>query len=1350
MKRLNLIFYLLLISVFFNYRPISAQSVNLVFKKTISLQKIAQLIDAVPLKPERIQTLGNIEPYTVVSVKWSEKINPDSLTAALSTVPEFEFLEPNFVYRLHQVQSLNDPLLTSQWYFSYMNAMYFYREHPGIQREIIVGIIDSGIDYQHEDLEEIFWINTAEDINHNGRLDSLDINGVDDDGNGYVDDVIGYDFVDSPDLPAPGDYLGEDPFPDDEFGSSGHGTGVAGIIAAMANNEKGIAGISPAAKIMNLRTGSALGYLETDDVVKAILYAVNNGADIINMSFGDQYASRLLKLAIDYAHRQGVLLIASAGNNGTDDPVYPAAFENVIGVSAINSNGQPAGFSNFGEWISLAAPGQSLLTTVKNNQYRELSGTSFSAPIVSAIASLMFTQHPTSSVDEISSMMMAASYDPPPTAFDPYYGYGIPIEPQIFSSTSLHVRLWSPMPSTLLSSGQKSIVATVFGENIKSYHFSLEYLGQTLWNGDEHHRMVVRDTVDVIPESVFQFSGKYLLQLAITRFDGEVERFTFPLNISDNLPEITQKYHDVILDGSRVKDVLKMKSSLPTLVKIASLTDHEPYYLSEGFTGEHFFTITGNQDDSLVISYFPEQFPDQEIPEDTLAILSNGEKIIEPIFPNSTFWDGQVVFLKTLTDVNQNLIPEVVYSDVTDGFLLKMDELVPTNREIQRELLAKSQAPWLPYFYADLNEDSTPDLVTGFSGKTAIFSFDETIHFGSLNEAAFLDSINCWPAGMCDINRDGRPELVVRKNNIYQIWHFSPDWQMEKLLEIPLSQEKLYGVPRVFHGYFTTMENEQLLVADGEGNIYLTTVSADYQVIRQISFNVGVAFLTDYADLGDVDRDGLNELYFMVLDSINLMSDKLTSDAFWKIQMLNFEQEKPVLQSVTNIKGINMTDPVPEGIILEDSLMVLTNGVHGYHLIFDGLRWNHHYYFNNSKGPVAGYSNFSGQLFYFGSRNGNSFIADVSEHMPFSKPDVAFYQKKDTIFLEYNHGGNDSLWMELWSNDSLRDSAFVFKDTLFRYTGFIIGDSVSCVITPDREKRQTVLYSEAVIFHELTQIETNLISTENLLIKLESDIAFASGESMEPVFYLKNSGIAPSSVFRGKNGKELLLFFMNIAGITTDTLIIRDLMDNLGAKIDTSVVFSFTQSKYFGTYPETAYMIARDTLIIQFSDLLEQSSYPDSLVAISPDVQIVDVLRGNDQREIVVVVDPYNPLGGFGKRGSVTIKPFLNFGKFTADNQNVTIPISNEVGSLDEVVIFPNPVYAHRHEELIIGRIPEGTVLKILNINGSLVWEKQVSSGENSCRINIKKELENIGSGVYIMLVRHEDATRVLKLFIIK
>lgn len=315
--------------------------------------------------------------------------------------------EPNYLIPAKAIP--NDPEFSKQWALhntgqtggaddADIDALEAWDIEQG-RAEVIIAIIDTGVDYTHEDLAANIWHNSGE----------IPDNGIDDEGNGYIDDTIGWDFVD-----ASGGAEGEDfVIPDnDPMDIHGHGTLVAGIAGATSNNELGIAGLAWNSRIMPVRAGyktpSGDGVLESDDAAQAIIYAAENGAKVINLSWGDYQKSNLIEDAITYAINNGALICAAAGNENTNNPIYPAALENmaILAVGATDSSDTSASFSNYGSWVDVSAPGVSILSTDINNSYLHISGTSMASPHVAGVAALLFSYFPDISPLEVKTRIM--------------------------------------------------------------------------------------------------------------------------------------------------------------------------------------------------------------------------------------------------------------------------------------------------------------------------------------------------------------------------------------------------------------------------------------------------------------------------------------------------------------------------------------------------------------------------------------------------------------------------------------------------------------------------------------------------------------------------------------------------------------------------------------------------------------------------------------------------------------------------------------------------------------------------------------------------------------------------------
>lgn len=203
---------------------------------------------------------------------------------------------------------------------------------------------------------------------------------------------------------------------------AGHGTHVAGVIAAQTGNGIGIAGGCPSCRLLVAKTDGFLFGLMTDaSIAEGINWSVNSGAKVINLSLGGPQRSTVLKNAIDRATSRGVVVVAAAGNEGTSTKSYPAAYKNVIAVAATGKRDERAGFSSFGDWVDVAAPGVDILSTYPGG-YRSLDGTSFSSPHVAALAGLLSSQG--RSRPEIHRRILTTAVDRGPTGRDPFYGEG--------------------------------------------------------------------------------------------------------------------------------------------------------------------------------------------------------------------------------------------------------------------------------------------------------------------------------------------------------------------------------------------------------------------------------------------------------------------------------------------------------------------------------------------------------------------------------------------------------------------------------------------------------------------------------------------------------------------------------------------------------------------------------------------------------------------------------------------------------------------------------------------------------------------------------------------------------------
>lgn len=518
----------------------------------------------------------------------------------------------------------NDPYYQNQWYLARIKADSAW-EKISTSPDIVIAVIDSGIDIEHPDLKNNIWHNPREQAG----------NGIDDDNNGFIDDYQGWDFTTNQPDPRPQISAAAT-----ETGLS-HGTMIAGIIAAQGNNGLGVAGVTWRAKIMPLKAISDQGEGRISDVVRAIDYATNNGANIINLSFVSYNYSQAVYEVIKRAYQAGVIVVAAAGNeqshgqayNLDETPVYPACYDGiygenmVIGVGATDALDQKTTFSGYGQkCIDLVAPGISFFNTVSplaGDHYYDgyWSGTSMAAPLVSATLALMAQINPELSSRELVELLLESTDNI--DLLNPSY-LGLLGAGRLNTSQAVHLaqtKLYDRLGRLILwpqTKGQSAKLSSVSGELLEELVWTKDLpAGGSLAIGDLDG--------DGIEELVLGAAPGELPQVKIYSLAGELKREflvreeSFRGGINVALANLDSRGGArLIVTAKQGDSVVRSYDLEGRLVKqfYAGAKEHQ------GGLSLAVGDLEGNGDDKIVVAYGAKEEPQLKIFDQTGKIIS--------------------------------------------------------------------------------------------------------------------------------------------------------------------------------------------------------------------------------------------------------------------------------------------------------------------------------------------------------------------------------------------------------------------------------------------------------------------------------------------------------------------------------------------------------------------------------------------------------------------------------------------------------------------------------------------------------------------------------------------------------
>ncbi|MBI2793070.1 MAG: S8 family serine peptidase [Ignavibacteria bacterium] len=813
-------------------------------------------------------------------------VSNDQQLRLLVSDPRIEAIDKNGILKLHQISVTNDPKSSEQYALTKVGAQAAWQKATGAN--VVVGVLDTGVDWDHEDLRNQLAARVGEDLNGNGRFEPWDyrqqfdglygdLDNIDNDDNGYVDDVIGYDFIDQS-VRNIGDDRHRDAIPFDE---QGHGTSVAGVIAAQANNELGMAGLAYDARIAVLRAFDATGNAEEDDVAAALIYAALNKISVVNMSFGDAVNSPVLRDAIRFAFAQGCVLVASAGNTGTTSRQFPASYDEVIAVGATNSFDARAAFSSTGSILSITAPGEAIVTTRAGGGYRTVNGTSFSAPYVAAAAALLIQQRGVIGPLQVKTMLMESSTDLGIRGWDGEFGAGrLQADVLLNLPSEGLVDIVSPRNESEFDASSNSNL-DVFGSTqailFDSYNISVGQGAEpNSWMSVlSSDTSILKGRLASITPSILP-EGDNVVRLTVVLKDGRSTEIRKRVHVTNSKSlTITDAAAERAWNDDKRVVSLFVVTSRPTTLYAITTTDNSggPDTTTDinRFTRQHNIAIvpplSGTRGSIRVLCTADNGDSAEAIVQfdlDTIAVPVTGFDLKAP-----APFAGYV-----LDDVR------ALYGNNDDTFIMNDISKVSFGAMLSVQLSGSSWLSvdstsdvWIPRAMGDANGNGITDILGQVVGNTALFEADKvggnpfakTIYQEEFTEFNGVDLFDVDADGVDDILMlaDSGVKVMSYKNGAFVSIGFARNTS----LPAEGNSENRIDEFSVAVGDFDADGNVEIAFSDTDGDLIISQY-ADGQFTTEYVYEGTGGGGSGYVTSGDIDNDGLPDIVLGVPDSV--------------------------------------------------------------------------------------------------------------------------------------------------------------------------------------------------------------------------------------------------------------------------------------------------------------------------------------------------------------------------------------------------------------------------------------------------------------------------------------------------
>lgn len=1288
-------------------------------------------------------------------------------------------------------------------HLSVIRALEGWEESAG-KESVSVGVVDTGIYFDHPDLEGQFWQNPGEVQN-----------GVDDDGNGYVDDVVGYDFVDRPNVIAQGEYEDRDPDPSpDSLGDfSFHGTAVAGVVAAQADDpEAGMVGVAPKTKLVALRAIGGDGVGQTDDLAAAIVYGAQEGIDVLNLSFGRDRSTPLLREAIQFAISQGTIVVASAGNDGAvDKPHYPSDYPPVISVLWLGEDGDgvptPLSTSQYGIGVDLGAPGSNVFTTQYPRQrllddlpvrqedlYGPADGSSFSAPQVAGAAALLRSVDSTLSPTAVQSILTATATDIDGAPWSHISGAGrLDVARGLLRSYPAKTELQFPAHNQgFVGDEPVPVVGTVLDPSFDKYDV---YYAKGTRNLDRRQdpwtriagpveTRAHRDTLTSWDVSSLD-DGAYTLRLATTLTDGRTIEDRRRVVIDSAPPEANVEF----LGAGRVKDhwgILADVASNDTVRSRMEVRIRGDRYVREGEyvssrQGVTWVDERGTGGKATVTVTLTNRAGLETSLERTVTVPSNRA--------NPSYFEAQETsvpggtLLPKAPDFDEDGLPELVLnqfvsrkggiSDTLRTFEWASSGFAPADTLI-------SNPPLFPKDVGDTNQDDRKELLLQIRGVTILLEQQENDSFPQ--ELVYVDTsaltsppddgpapTSLHGARLTDLDQDGAGEIVGNwKRNVSD---FRTEWRvlerdgetftLNQRLKNPTTHERpdtVRSAPEAATGDFDGDGQRDLLVGDRDGNWIVYEATGGGSVEAAWTHETDRFAADKRFAVGDVTGDGHPE--FVTHNtyspsppdsgdaeppiSFYHVWSATGDDAYERIYRLPVAGERSA--GAITAADFDGDDRDEIAIAHPPSLFVLgTDGT-------GSLRVLHQSQLRpavRTRAMVAADFNRNGRPSLLAATAGGTLRRYTVNQSGMERPPPRWVRAAPTgpdgSRLEWRAPGADSVTVYAAPPEAALDPVRTTADSSVTIADssrlrFALAAWTGGEPSPLSPGRLVRPHDSATVSAVTYPSPTS--------VRLRFTEPLARPQRPEQ-FSLSSHG-SPKTVLRGNADTGVVLRFSDAVAGGEDTLSWTSLTDASGLPVSqSSVQVTFPAAPDRSLFVEDFSALGDQHIRLTFSEPLVGSTARNrENYAVRPYGTVESVRADGESPQTVTLTLDEIVVGATGREASLKLSSLRGVSGSTLVEEGATVRLSQFVEGGTNVMLFPNPVNLSRDQtELTIGQLPRNATVRIYSPAGRLV---EVLSTEERRERSVRWDLrtrrgEQVPSGVYLVRVQAPDASPVVK-----